>query len=138
MTNKGIIETKIGSIEGYLEILKKHYQHRSQDEIERELFIKTSLERHLYLLTQETIGLAEAVVAYREFRRPDSYSAAFEILHENNIISFEVMKSLVQMVGFRNTISHDYKKLNFKIVYDVLQNKLNDINDFVLEIKKVL
>ncbi len=40
------------------------------------------------------------------------------------------------MVDFRNIIAHDYKKIDYDIVYDVLQNKLKDIEKFVEEIEK--
>ena len=138
MTNKGVIEAKISSIKGYIGILEKNYKHRSQKEIEEDLFLKTSLERHLYLLVQETIGLAEAVVAYREFRRPDSYAAAFEILNEENVISRQLLEKMKDMVGFRNVVAHDYAKINYDIVYDVLHNKLVDVEQFITEIKKSL
>lgn len=138
MTNINLIEELISSINYYIKIVKKNYKHRLQKEIEDDLFLKTSLERHLYLLIQKTISLAEAAIALKEFRRPNSYSNSFEILNEEDVISRELTEKLIKMVGFRNIISHDYKKLNFKIVYDVLQNRLQDIEDFVAEIKKAL
>ncbi|KKP32577.1 MAG: hypothetical protein A2312_04420 [Candidatus Staskawiczbacteria bacterium RIFOXYB2_FULL_32_9] len=138
MTNKGVIEIKISSIQEYLKILEDNYKQRSQKEIEDDLFLKTSLERHLYLLTQEVIDLAEIIISYRDFRRPDSYSEAFEILKENTIISVDLMKKMIDMVGFRNKIAHDYKKLKFDVVYNVLQNDLEDVKEFVNNIQTAL
>ena len=37
------------------------------------------------------------------------------------------------MVGFRNILVHDYLEVDRKIVYDVLQNRLGDLE----ELKKV-
>lgn len=138
MTSKSIIESKISSIKEYIKILDDNFKKRSQEEIEKDLFLKNSLERYLYFLTQETISLAEAIIAYKEFRRPDSYFASFEILNEEHIISVDLLEKMRKMVGFRNFITHDYKKINSNTVYDVLQNKLSDIEEFVLEIKKYL
>jgi len=42
------------------------------------------------------------------------------------------------MVGFRNIIVHDYEKIDYDILYDILKNKLKDIEEFLLEIKKNL
>lgn len=42
------------------------------------------------------------------------------------------------MARFRNIIAHDYEDLDFGIIYDVLQNHLQDIEDFLLVIKNKL
>jgi len=39
----------------------------------------------------------------------------------------------MQMIGFRNTLVHDYIDIDRTIVYDVLQNNLDDIE----KLKKV-
>ncbi len=138
MTNINLIEEQISSIKNYIRILRTNYKKYSQKEIEDDLFLKASLERYLYLVIQETINLAEAGISLKEFRRPDSYSNSFEILQEENAISPDLSKRMIDMTGFRNVISHDYKKLDFNIVYDVLQNKLADIEEFIERIKKLI
>jgi len=42
-----------------------------------------------------------------------------------------------KMVGFRNALAHGYEKMNYDILYDVLQNKLDDIHVFLKEIEKL-
>ena len=34
------------------------------------------------------------------------------------------------MIGFRNTLVHDYVDIDHQIVYDVLQNHLDDLKGF--------
>lgn len=138
MTNINIVEELISSIKKYIKILSESFKKYSQEKIEGDLFLKASLERYLYLVIQETINLAEAVISLKDFRRPDSYSNAFEILEEEKIISPNLCRKMVDMTGFRNIVSHDYKKLNFKIIYDVLQNGLADIKEFIEQIKKII
>ncbi|MDP2909816.1 MAG: DUF86 domain-containing protein [bacterium] len=137
MTNFNAIELKISSIRKYLKILKS-FKKYSQKEMETNDMIKGAVERYLYLAIQETIGLAEAVVSLKDFRRPEDYGETFEILNEENIISPLLREKMVKMTGFRNIVAHDYKKLDFTIVYDVLQNRLKDIEDFIKQIKKSL
>ena len=43
-------------------------------------------------------------------------------------------KKLVKMVGFRNIIAHDYEKIDYDIVLDVLKNKMKDAEAFIKEI----
>ena len=34
-------------------------------------------------------------------------------------------------IGFRNALAHDYKDLRMDVVYDVLQNKLKEVEEFL-------
>lgn len=138
MTNLNVIEIKISSIREYLKILNGFKKH-SCKEIKENLILKGAVERYLYLVVQETIDLAEALVSFKDLQRPSAHSDAFYALNEEGIISSqELTEKLVKMAGFRNVIAHDYKKLDFGIVYDVLRNRLQDIVDFISEVEESL
>lgn len=137
MTNVFIIENKISAIRKYLKILKG-YQKYQKSQIEKDVDIKGMVERYLYLACQATIDLAEAVMAFKQFRKPTALSENFHILNEEKIISKALTEKMVGMVGFRNIVAHDYAKINYDIVYDVLHNRLVDIENFITEIKKKL
>jgi uncharacterized protein YutE (UPF0331/DUF86 family) len=48
------------------------------------------------------------------------------------IFRFSALESKMAMtVGFRNIIAHDYEKINYDIVYSILQKGLKDIEDFL-------
>ena len=130
MTNLAVLENKISSAKKYLKILER-YKKYSKKEIETDLDKKGATERYLYLAVQATSDLAEATVSYRNFRKPTTMTEAFYILNEEKIISDELTEKMVRMIGFRNIIAHDYEKVDFDIVYDVLQNKLTDIENFL-------
>ena len=130
MTNINVIETKISSIQKYLKILAG-YQKYSQKEIETDLNLKGAVERYLYLLTQAAIDLAETIIALKNFRRPTTYSEAFHILHEEDFLTTDLTEKLVRMAGFRNIIAHDYEDVDFGILYDVLQYRLGDVEQFL-------
>ena len=133
MSNLKVIENKISSILKYLKILQR-YKKFSRKEIEDNLDIKGAVERYLYLAIQSTIDLAEAIISYRNFRKPTTMTEAFYILNEEELISKELTKKLVKMVGFRNIIAHDYEKIDYDIVLDVLKNKMKDAEAFIKEI----
>ncbi len=64
-------------------------------------------------------------------------SEAFHILNEEDIISNQLTEKMVKMVGFRNVMAHDYEKINYDIVYDVLHKRLKDIEEFIGKIGAV-
>jgi len=43
---------------------------------------------------------------------------------------------MVSAVGLRNILVHEYEKVNLDIVYDIFQNHLADLEDFILSIIK--
>jgi len=136
MTNLSVIENKISSVQKYLTILER-YRTYSQKEIADDIDRRGAVERYLYLAMQATIDLAEAVIAFKNLRKPSTMSESFYILNEADIVPPDLTEQLVKMTGFRNVIAHDYEKLNYDIVYDVLQNRLVNIERFLEAIKTI-
>lgn len=134
MTSLAVIENKISAVRKYLGILER-YKKYSQKEIEENIDLRGALERYLYLAVQAVIDLAEAVIAFKNFRKPSTMGEAFYILQEEKVISSALASKLAMMVGFRNIIAHDYEKINYEIVYSVLQKGLNDIEDFLDQVR---
>ncbi len=137
MTNAAVIENKISSAKKYLKILER-YNKYSIEEIKKNIDIRGALERYLYLAAQSAIDLAEAMVAFKKLRKPTTMSENFYILEEEKLIPKRLAENLVQMVGFRNIIAHDYEEINYDIVYDVLCHKLQDIKVFLKLIEGIL
>ncbi|MBI5664549.1 MAG: DUF86 domain-containing protein [Nitrospirae bacterium] len=137
MTNFSVIENKISSVRKYLTILER-YRTYSQKEIADDIDRRGAVERYLYLAVQATIDLAEAIIAFKNLRKPSTMSESFYILNEAEILPMDLTEQLVKMTGFRNVIAHDYEKLNYDIVYDVLQNRLVNIEGFLKAIKDIL
>jgi uncharacterized protein YutE (UPF0331/DUF86 family) len=137
MTNYIVLENKISSLEKYLNIVKR-YKRFSREQIEKDVDIKGMVERYLYLLVQSTIDLAEAVLSFKNLRKPTTFSETFMILEEAKIIEKALAEKMIKMVGFRNILAHDYAEINYDIVYDVLQNRVSDIEEFNKQIKASL
>lgn len=136
MSNLVVIENKISSIRKYLKILDG-YKKYSREEIENDLNIKGAVERYLYLAAQATIDLAEAVIAYKKLRKPSTMAESFYILQEEGIISPELTAKMIGMTGFRNTIAHDYEKINYDLVYKIIQQDVKDIDEFIKIVSKI-
>ena len=136
MTNLSVIENKISSIKKYLGIVKR-YKAYSREEIENNVDIKGAIERYLYLVAQATIDLAEAVISYKNLRKPSTMAESFYILEENSLISKDLTQKMVGMTGFRNAIAHDYDKINYDLVYKIIHQDTKDIENFIDIISKI-
>jgi len=136
MTNLAVVENKISTVKKYLKILE-NYKRYSLKKIVKDISIRGAVERYLYLAVQATIDLAEAVISLKNFRKPATMGENFVILQEEKIIDHKLTEQLVKMVGFRNIIAHDYGEIDYDIVYDILHNRLRDIEKFIKKIENI-
>jgi len=136
MTSLNIIENKISSAKKYLKLLER-YKKYTAEEIRNNPDINAAVERYLQLAAQATIDLAESVISAKGLRKPGNMGESFYVLNEEGIIDNDLTQELVKMVGFRNVIVHDYEEVDDEIVYDVLHNKLKDIEKFLEIIGKL-
>ena len=130
MTDTDTIDNKIREIRKYLDRARR-YQKYSRREIEEDEVARDAVERVLFLMTQGAIDLGDMLVSFKKLPKPGSQSDIFQILKENNLIPHELMSKLIAMTGFRNVIVHDYAKINYDRVYEVLHKDLEDIAEFI-------
>ena len=130
MTSLAVIENGISHVKKYLNILYGFYKY-TYEGIVNDLTLKGAIERYLYLLVQSSLDLAEALISYKKFRKPATFSECFEILNEAKLIDKDLMHKMVKMAKFRNVITHDYEELDYEIVYDIFKNRLIDVEDFI-------
>ena len=93
MTARITIENLVSMLEEYLKYAEE-FKEYSREEIEKDLKIRLSVERLLYVITQTTIELANAIISYRNYRKPVSFRESFHVLYEHKIISQELMSRL--------------------------------------------
>jgi len=67
------------------------------------------------------------VIAELELGVVNWYSDIPKIMAEKEFISSELEEKWISMIGFRNTLVHEYIDIDRKIVYDVLQNNIQDL-----------
>ena len=130
MTDLAVIENKISAVKKYLKIMER-YGGLSALNLKNDIDQRGAAERYLYLVIQSTIDLAEAIVSFKNLRKPETMSQNFEILSEQGMIDQNLKENLVKMVGFRNIVAHDYEEMDYSIMVNVLKNGANDINNFL-------
>lgn len=72
------------------------------------------------------LDLAGKLIAKRGFRKPKSYADYIYVLAENNIIPKEKINNFVEMARFRNVLAYAYANINLRLVYEFLQQNLQD------------
>lgn len=137
MSSLDVVENKISYLRKHLAVARS-YQKYSLDDLTRDVLVRGAVERELYVVAQAVVDLAEAVVAYKNFRKPTTMRDALDILGEEGLVPRDFLEKFVGIVGFRNALAHDYEDLRLEVVHSVLQEKLPGVEQFVGYIEKSL
>jgi len=127
-----VLRKRLNKLDEYLQILYG-LQKYSLEEFLSEPEHYASVERFLHMAIETTIDMGSHVVSELGLGEVNWYSDIATIMEEKGYISAELREKWIRIVGFRNVLVHQYIEVDRKIVYDVLQNKLSDLE----ELKKV-
>ena len=126
MVRAEIIRKKMNRLDDYLTVLKK-LQRYSFQEFTADPERYGSAERFLHLAIEALIDMGNHVIADSGLGVVNWYSDIPKIMAEKEFISSELEEKWISMIGFRNTLVHEYIDIDRKIVYDVLQNNIQDL-----------
>ncbi len=126
MVNREIIRKRLKKLDEYLNILYNLQQYPF-DEFIADPEHYGSAERFLHLAIESANDIGNHIVADDALGTVDSYSDIPILLHKAGIIGKEMRKIWIRMIGFRNTLVHDYVDIDHEIVYQVLQSNLEDM-----------
>jgi uncharacterized protein YutE (UPF0331/DUF86 family) len=132
LLDKERVLSKIDELEGYLRELEqvKPADLEEYKKIEK----KRSSERLLQLSIECMIDICALMVTGLRLGLPSEEDDLFERLEQADIISPLMRETLRKMKAFRNILVHEYGRIDDQLVYELLQNKLNDFDKFKCEI----
>lgn len=92
--------------------------------------IRRTVERTLHLAVEACLDIGQHIIAREGFRRPEDNQDVFAVLHEQRIISPELLPHLAAMAKFRNLIVHDYARIDNDVILSILKQRLGDFDAF--------
>jgi len=128
MVRAEIIRKRLNKLDEYLSFLHKLQQY-SFDEFISDPERYGSAERFLHLAIEAITDMGNHIIADLELGSVNSYSDIPSIIAEKGYMTHGLEEKWIRMIGFRNTLVHEYIDIDRKIVYDVLQNNVNDIEE---------
>lgn len=129
------IEKKIDRLEYYLKLLDE-YKQDCKDRFLNDPMYEGALLRYLYLVSDGCISLAEMVIKYKSLQKAQSYYESIDILGENDILPKEFAYDFAKIASFRNFLAHDYEKVDYLVICEEVLEKLDDIKEYLVYIKK--
>ena len=81
---------------------------------------------------QNCIDIAAHIVSEEGLGVPGSTNEMFYLLEENEYLNNELTEKMVKAVGFRNLIVHEYGKIDLEQVFEVAQEDIKDLNEYLV------
>lgn len=131
---KDVLYNKIEIIERCLNRVREVY-NQNPDNL-KDYTKQDSIVLNIQRAVEATIDIAMYIISAKKLGIPKNSRDAFEVLAHNNIIDDELLDKLKSMIGFRNIAVHNYQKLNLEILEKVIENNLQDFNEFIYLINK--
>jgi len=132
-----VIENRIKKLQNYLEKLFE-LKTTNKNEFISDFRNSNSAKYLLQVSIECCLDIANHINASEKFRSPDDYADSFRVLNEQKIVSDSLIDRLIEMAKFRNRIVHVYWEVDEDLIYDIIQNYLNDFELFIQSILKVL
>jgi len=126
MVKPEVIRKRFNKLDEYLDILKK-LQRYTRSEFMSDPEHYGSAERFLHLSIESLTDVGNHIIAEEELGTVNWYSDIPDILCKKGIVNSEIKEVWIKMIGFRNTLVHEYIDVDLDIVYDVLQHGLDDL-----------
>ena len=79
---------------------------------------------------EQAIDLANHVIKTRKMGIPASSAQSFELLEQKSVIDPTLSGNLIKMIHFRNTVIHQYQRMDMQIVQKVITAGLDDLIRF--------
>lgn len=125
--NETILNKKI-SIERCIAQVESYYALRGDADIpfDKNYLLQDAIAMNLQRMGELTIDIANYLIKKKKLGLPQDSADAFVLLQRAGLISEEMVIHMKGMVGFRNVLVHEYKKLDVSIMVNVVENHLHD------------
>ena len=128
MVKREVIRKRLNKIDEYLDILRS-LQKYGYDQFIKNPEYYGSTERFLHLVIEAFSDIGNHIIADLNLGVVNWLSDIPVIFQQNKYINKKEMDVWIKMIGFRNTLVHEYIEIDRKIVFNVLHNHIEDLDN---------
>ncbi len=133
MVDRDLILAKASSVKRHLSRVEEKLDTDFQAFL-KDIDRQESMLFNLQMAIQNCIDIAAHIISEEGYGVPGSTSEMFFLLGEKRIIDGDITGKMVKAVGFRNLIVHEYGGIELRQVFDVAQNDIKDLNEYLASI----
>lgn len=127
--NDVLLNKKV-SLERCVRQVRAYFQLETGRPFEEDFLRQDAIAMNLQRAAELCIDIANHLVRKHKLGLPQESRESFSILQEAGLIDAELAARLKGMVGFRNVLVHEYRKLDLAILLDVVEQRLDDLLRF--------
>jgi uncharacterized protein YutE (UPF0331/DUF86 family) len=124
-----VLSERLKLLDEYINDLKD-LQEISFQEYQENKLIHRTVERTLHLAIEACLDIGQHIIAQNGFRTPVDNKDIFVVLHEEGILSADLLEKTTSMARFRNLIVHNYARIDNAAVFGILKRHLDDFNAY--------
>ena len=132
MVDRDLLRRKLAELAEYV-TQASEYRDLTVERYRADWKTQRIVERTLQMAIEACLDVASHVLADRGLRAPSTYAETFEILVQAGLMSPGLGRVLVEMIGFRNVIVHEYARIDADTVIRILRGRLADFRRFETE-----
>ncbi|MGM0438335.1 MAG: type VII toxin-antitoxin system HepT family RNase toxin [Bacillota bacterium] len=136
MVEEKVVIEKLKELNKYLKQLRK-YEGVSKNDLAEDIDKLWTVERGLQLSIQIILDIGSHILAEKGIMI-EKYSDVFIELAKLDIIPEDFSDKIKGMAGFRNVLVHEYADVDVDVVTKVLNNSLDDFEQFAKYINDYL
>ena len=129
-----VVLNKTASIERCIAQVRKFYAEEREIGFEEDYMLQDAIAMNLQRACEQVIDLANYTIKSKKLGLPQSSRESFRLLAAAGIIDQTISRKMENMVGFRNTLVHEYQQLDLALMVDVIENHLDDLAEFARQI----
>jgi uncharacterized protein YutE (UPF0331/DUF86 family) len=122
--------------------VKKHVTRvKKKADIELPDFIKDADRQDIVLFNiqmavQNCLDIAAHIISEEGYGVPGSNNDMFYMLEEHSYLETRLVEKMIKAVGFRNLVVHEYGQLDMERVYNIMQQDIQDLFEYLKAIFK--
>ena len=124
-----IVINKVQSIQRCVERAREEY-HADPAGFATNITRQDAAVLNVLRACEQSIDLANHVIKTRKMGIPASSAQTFELLQQKSVIDPDLAENLIKMIHFRNTVIHQYQRMDMQIVQKVITAGLDDLIRF--------
>jgi len=131
------ILVKLDEMKQYVEDLEMMIP-RSLEDYEEDLIIRRACERTVEAAIETVLKVSAMIISSEKMGLPQNEETIFDLLKQQKVVSSALSSKLKKMKGFRNLLIHRYEHIKDDLVYEFINNQIDDFYEFEKTIKSYL
>jgi len=133
--DKELVQRQLRQLSNAVKILRDLGKTK-REEFTKDYRVYGLAERYLQQAVEACLQVCATLIASFGLHRPDSYHELLSVVAAQQIIPRSLAYRLEILTNLRDSLVHDPETLNQELLYDHIQQRLSDLEAFVIAIEK--